>query len=102
LPHLVEAKSEGSEIIRQSAPTGCRPCSVRLPAPIAGDDSRMTEQPNINDDDISTTGPNDAPTDDNENLDGPGDGPQDSGDEPTDDDENLDGPGEGAEDSGDA
>lgn len=40
----------------------------------------MTEQPNINDDDITTTGPDDNPTEADQNLDGPGEGPQDTGD----------------------
>ncbi len=51
----------------------------------------------LTDTDMSTTGP----TEDDENLDGPGEGPRDSGDEPTEDDENLDGPGEGPQDTGD-
>jgi hypothetical protein len=51
----------------------------------------------ISDDDIT----GDEPTEDDENLDGPGEGPQDTGDEPTEDDENLDGPGEGPRDTGD-
>jgi hypothetical protein len=53
--------------------------------------------PPISDDDIT----GDEPTEDDENLDGPGEGPRDTGDEPTEDDENLDGPGEGPRDTGD-
>jgi hypothetical protein len=46
--------------------------------------------------DIST-----GPTEDDENLDAPGEHSEDTGDEPTEDDENLDAPGEHSEDKGD-
>jgi hypothetical protein len=51
----------------------------------------------INDNDITR----DGPTEDDENLDVGGDGPQDTGDEPTEADENLDAGGEGPKDTGD-
>jgi hypothetical protein len=41
------------------------------------------------------------PSDDDENLDAPGEHSKDTGDEPTDDDENLDAPGEHSRDTGD-
>ncbi len=50
----------------------------------------------ISDDDIST-----GPTEDDENLDAPGEHSADTGDEPTEDDENLDAPGEHSADTGD-
>lgn len=55
---------------------------------------------NLSDDDITRNGP----TEDDENLDAPGEHSKDSGDEadgPTEDDENVDAPGEHSEDSGD-
>ena len=54
----------------------------------------------MSDDDITR----DGPTEDEENLDAPGEHTQDSGDEseePTEDDENLDAPGEDSRDTGD-
>lgn len=55
----------------------------------------MTNQ--ITDDQITASGP----TEDDENLDAPGEQGQDSGDEPTEADENLDTGGEGSQDTGD-
>jgi hypothetical protein len=55
---------------------------------------------NLADNDITRNGP----TEDDENLDAPGEHSQDSGDEadgPTEDDENRDAPGEHSQDSGD-
>ena len=43
----------------------------------------------------------DGPTQDDENLDAPGEHSKDTGDEPTEDDENLDAPGEDSKDTGD-
>lgn len=51
---------------------------------------------NISDDDITS-----GPTEDDENLDTPGEHGRDTGDEPTEDDENLDAPGEHGKDTGD-
>ena len=54
----------------------------------------------LSDDDITR----DGPTEDDENLDAPGEHAKDTGDEPTgptEDDDNLDAPGEHAKDSGD-
>ena len=51
----------------------------------------------INDGDISSSGP----TEDQENLDAPGEHSKDTGDEPTEADENLDAPGEHSKDTGD-
>jgi hypothetical protein len=42
-----------------------------------------------------------GPTEDDENLDAPGEHSKDTGDEPTEDDENLDAPGEHNSDTGD-
>jgi hypothetical protein len=56
----------------------------------------MTDN-NINDSDIT----NDGPTEDDENLDAPGEHSKDTGDEPTEGDENLDAPGEHSKDTGD-
>ena len=50
----------------------------------------------INDDDITR-----EPTEDEDNLDAPGEHSKDTGDEPTEDDENLDAPGEHSKDTGD-
>ena len=50
----------------------------------------------ISNDDISS-----GPTEDDENLDAPGEHSRDTGDEPTEDDENLDAPGEHSQDTGD-
>ena len=55
----------------------------------------MTNQ--ITDDQITASGP----TEDEENLDAPGEGGKDTGDEPTEDDDNLDAPGEHSKDTGD-
>lgn len=57
----------------------------------------MSNDSNLNDDDIET-----LPTEDGENLDTGGQGPRDSGDEPTEDDEDRDAGGEGSADTGDA
>lgn len=54
------------------------------------------ENASISNDDIST-----GPTEDDENLDAPGEHSADTGDEPTEDDENLDSPGEHSQDTGD-
>jgi hypothetical protein len=54
------------------------------------------DEASINDADI-TRGPTEA----DENLDGPGEHSQDTGDEPTEADENLDAPGEHSQDTGD-
>ena len=63
----------------------------------------MTEQPNIDDNDITTEGPDDRPTERDDNLDAGGEGPRDTGDEPTEDVEDRDaGGGEGERDTGDA
>jgi hypothetical protein len=50
----------------------------------------------INDDDIQR-----EPTEDDDNLDAPGEHSKDTGDEPTEADENLDADGEGPLDTGD-
>ncbi len=42
-----------------------------------------------------------GPTEDDENLDAPGEHSKDTGDEPTEADENLDAPGEHSKDTGD-
>jgi hypothetical protein len=55
----------------------------------------MTNQ--LTDDQITASGP----TEDDENLDAPGEHSKDTGDEPTEDDENLDAPGEDSKDTGD-
>jgi hypothetical protein len=57
----------------------------------------MTDQPNISDDDISSTGPTEA----GENRDKGGEGPADTGDEPTEANDDLDAGGEGEKDTGD-
>lgn len=54
------------------------------------------ENASISNDDIST-----GPTEDEENLDAPGEHSRDTGDEPTEADENLDAPGEHSRDTGD-
>jgi hypothetical protein len=54
------------------------------------------ENASISNDDIST-----GPTEDDENLDSPGEHSADTGDEPTESDENLDSPGEHSADTGD-
>lgn len=56
----------------------------------------MSNDASITSDDITS-----GPTEDEENLDAPGEHSQDTGDEPTEDDENLDAPGEHSKDSGD-
>lgn len=61
----------------------------------------MNEQPNIEDDDITTSGP-DGPTERDDNLDAGGEGPKDTGDEPTEDVEDRDAGGSGDKDTGDA
>ena len=58
--------------------------------------SMMNDNASISDDDIST-----GPTEDDDNLDAPGEHSADTGDEPTENDENLDAPGEHSEDTGD-
>jgi len=50
----------------------------------------------ISNDDIKS-----GPTEDDENLDAPGEHSKDTGDEPTEGDENLDAPGEHSKDTGD-
>jgi hypothetical protein len=55
----------------------------------------MTKQ--LTDDQITASGP----TEDEENLDAPGEHSKDTGDEPTEDEENLDAPGEHSKDTGD-
>jgi hypothetical protein len=63
----------------------------------AGYTDRMsTDNASITDNDITS-----GPTEDDENLDAPGEHSQDTGDEPTEDDENLDAPGEHSQDTGD-
>jgi hypothetical protein len=57
----------------------------------------MTDQQTITDSDITR----DGPTEDDDNLDAPGEHSKDTGDEPTEDDDNLDAPGEHSKDSGD-
>lgn len=57
----------------------------------------MTDQTSITENDITR----DGPTEDDENLDAPGEHSKDTGDEPTEDDENLDAPGEDSKDTGD-
>ncbi|MGA9277033.1 hypothetical protein [Ilumatobacter sp.] len=54
------------------------------------------DKASISNDDISS-----GPTEDDENLDAPGEHSKDTGDEPTEDDENLDAPGEHSKDTGD-
>lgn len=56
----------------------------------------MTNDPSLSDKDITS-----GPTEDDENLDAPGEHSKDTGDEPTEDDENLDAPGEHSRDTGD-
>jgi hypothetical protein len=56
----------------------------------------MSNDASISDSDITS-----GPTEDDENLDAPGEHSKDTGDEPTEDDENLDAPGEGERDTGD-
>ncbi len=56
----------------------------------------MTNEGSITDTDITS-----GPTEDDENLDAPGEHSGDTGDQPTEDDENLDSPGEHSQDSGD-
>ena len=58
----------------------------------------MSDDSNLNDDDIESTGPTEAI----ENLYAGGEGPRDTGDEPTEADEDRDAGGEGAADTGDA
>ena len=55
----------------------------------------MTNQ--LTDDQITASGP----TEDDDNLDSPGEHDKDTGDEPTEGDENLDAPDEHGKDSGD-
>jgi hypothetical protein len=56
----------------------------------------MSNDASISDSDITS-----GPTEDDENLDAPGEHSKDTGDEPTEDDENLDAPGEHERDTGD-
>jgi hypothetical protein len=56
----------------------------------------MTNDASITDNDIVS-----GPTEDDENVDAPGEHSGDTGDEPTEDDENLDSPGEHSKDTGD-
>ncbi len=56
----------------------------------------MTNEGSITDTDITS-----GPTEDDENLDAPGEHSGDTGDQPSEDDENLDSPGEHSKDSGD-
>jgi hypothetical protein len=56
----------------------------------------MSNDASISDNDITS-----GPTEDDENLDAPGEHSKDTGDEPTEDDENLDAPGEHSKDTGD-
>ncbi len=58
----------------------------------------MIDEASISSDDIGNEG---GPTEDDDNLDAPGEHSKDTGDEPTEDDENLDAPGEHSEDTGD-
>ena len=59
--------------------------------------SPAMSEASISSNDISSNGP----TEDEENLDAPGEHSKDTGDEPTEDDENLDAPGEHSKDTGD-
>ena len=54
-----------------------------------------------NDASLSDTDITSGPTEDDENLDSPGEHSEDTGDAPTEDDENLDSPDEGSKDTGD-
>ena len=56
----------------------------------------MSNDASISDSDITS-----GPTEDDDNLDAPGEHSKDTGDEPTEDDENLDAPGEHNSDTGD-
>jgi hypothetical protein len=56
----------------------------------------MINEASLTDNDMTS-----GPTEDEENLDAPGEHSKDTGDEPTEDDENLDAPGEHSEDTGD-
>ena len=56
----------------------------------------MSNNASLSDTDITS-----GPTEDDENLDSPDEGSEDTGDEPTEDDENLDSPDEGSKDTGD-
>jgi len=58
----------------------------------------MSNDSNLNDDDIET----DRPTEADENNDAGGEGPLDTGDEPTEDDDDRDTGGEGPADTGDS
>lgn len=57
----------------------------------------MTNSQDIRDSDIRSAGP----SEDDENLDAPGEHSRDTGDEPTEGDENLDAPDEHSKDTGD-
>ena len=57
----------------------------------------MSNDSNLNDDDIESGRPTEA----DENLDAGGEGPKDTGDEPTEHDDGRDTSGEGTEDTGD-
>jgi hypothetical protein len=61
---------------------------------VRGTDRTMSD---LNDDDITSS----KPTEDDDNLDAPGESGRDTGDEPTEDDDNLDAPGEHSKDTGD-
>ena len=63
----------------------------------AGERSIMSDQSNLNDDDIESNGPTEA----DENRDAGGEGPRDTGDEPTEKDDDRDAGGEGTSDTGD-
>ncbi len=56
----------------------------------------MTNEGSITDTDITS-----GPTEDDENIDAPGEHSGDTGDQPTEDDENVDAPGEHSKDTGD-
>jgi hypothetical protein len=58
----------------------------------------MSNDPNLNDDDIETSRPTEA----DENRDAGGEGPKDTGDEPTEENDDRDTGGEGAADTGDS
>jgi hypothetical protein len=58
----------------------------------------MSNDSNLNDDDIESN----RPTERDDNLDAGGEGPKDTGDEPTEDSDDRDTGGEGAADTGDS
>ena len=67
-----------------------------LGGPELGTALPMSNDASISDSDITS-----GPTEDDENLDAPGEHSKDTGDEPTEDDENVDAPGEHGGDTGD-